>query len=60
MLEKGFMTFKNNKISIEEEHFEQNKNTNIRMNPLNIHAGKLKSYNLILVDGYALRSNTIE
>lgn len=60
MLDKGFMTYKNNKISIEDEKFDQEKNLTIRMSPINIHAGKLSTYKMILIDGFALRINTLK
>ena len=60
MLDKGFMTYKKNKISIEDQKFDKDKNLTIRMSPINIHKDKLSTYKMIVFDGFALRAETMK
>ena len=54
-MEKGCLTYKGKKISIEEDNYDIAKNKLIRMNPVNLHTGKLDKYQFVVFDGFALR-----
>ena len=54
------MIYKGKKISIEEDNYDISKNKLIRMNPVNIHTGKLSKYRFIIFDGFALREDNMK
>lgn len=60
IMEKGFLTYKGKEISIENDHYDIPKSRLIRMNPVNIHTGKLSKYQLVIFDGFSLRENSMK
>jgi hypothetical protein len=53
------MTFKGKKISVENDGYNKEKSSIIRMNPENVNSNKLVMSKLLLLDGFALRNNSL-